>query len=155
MVTWGRRRRDEVARGPVRVVRQGGSVIAVATACTVLVGCAGAGVSATDGGGGSSLARARIYDSVTEMADDSDLIVSGTAGGQRVVAESPGSAMTSTLTDLAVDDVVLADDATAAGSTVVVRQVTTAEGWTSSEPATTAPLSPASSPTAATTCPSS
>ena len=68
------------------------------------------------------------------MVDDSDLIVVGTAGDQRVGSGDGGSAMTATLTDLAVDDVLSADDATSAGSTATVRQVTTAKGWTSSEP---------------------
>ena len=139
MVTWSRRGRWAVEAGPARLVGPSGPVVAAAVACAVLAGCAGAGASATTGGG-SSGSRHHLYGSVAEMLDDSDLVLSGTAGAQRVVAESPGSALASTLTDLAVDDVVRAGDGTTAGSTVVVRQVTTAPGWTSSEP--DAPLLP-------------
>lgn len=57
-----------------------------------------------------------------------------------MVTDIAGSTMAFTVTDLAVEDVLRADDATAAGSTVVVRQATTAPGWTSSEP--DAPLEP-------------
>lgn len=105
-------------------------VMAAVVACGGLAGCGGSSTS----GGGSSSSRARIYDSLEAMVGDSDLVVAGTAGEQRVVTDSAGSAMTFTVTDLAVDTVVRSDDATASGSTVVVRQVTTAKGWTSSEP---------------------
>lgn len=106
-------------------------VLVVLSVCAAVSGCG-------TGGGSSS---SRHYDeSLDEMAGYSELIVAGTAGEQQVVTDTAGSSSTVTLTDLAVDEVVRADDTTAPGSTVVVRQITTAKGWTSSEP--DAPLEP-------------
>lgn len=114
----------------MRRSRRGAALVAVSVAVGgALAGCGGA--SQTSGSSGS---RHRVYESLDAMVDDSDLVLVGTAGDQRVVSDGEGSAMTSTLTDLAVDDVLRADDATSAGSTTTVRQVTTAKGWTSSEP---------------------
>lgn len=95
----------------------------------MLAGCGGSGET-----GGSSGSRHRVYESLDAMVADSDLILVGTAGDQRVVTDGGQTPMTATLTDLAVDDVLRTDDATSAGSTATVRQVTAAQGSTSSEP---------------------
>ena len=116
-------------------------MLSAALASGALAGCAGAGAAATTAtnqggqtGGGSSNSRAHIYDSLEEMVEAADLIVTGTAGAQQVFTDTPGSAMTFTVTTLTVTEVVSPDTTAAAGSTVVVRQITTAPGWTSSEP---------------------
>ena len=93
---------------------------------------AGAVVSGCGTGGGSSSSRAHLYSSLEEMTADSDLVLTGTAGAQDVVSDIPGSTIASTVTDLAVTNVLQADDATAPGSTVVVRQMATGSGWFSS-----------------------
>lgn len=114
----------------MRRSRRGATSVLVAVAAAgLLVGCGG-----SRGTNGSSGSRVQIYESLDAMVDDSDLVLVGTAGDQRVVSDGEGSAMTSTLTGLTIEDVVRADDATSAGSTATVRQVTTAKGWTSSEP---------------------
>lgn len=77
---------------------------------------------------------------IPRLVGDSDRILVGTAGDQRAVPRSGGSAMTFTMTCLAVEDVVGAGGATSAGSTARVRQTTTAQEWTSAEPG--APLLP-------------
>lgn len=96
----------------------------------VLAGCGGPGTT----GGGSASSRARIYSSLEEMTADSDVVLTGTAGTQDEVTDIPGSTLASTVTDLTVDDVLRADDDTAAGSTVVVRQIATGDGWFSGGP---------------------
>lgn len=110
-------------------------MVAAVVACGGLARCGGSGTS----GGGSASSR-HYYDSLDEMAEYSEVIVAGTASEQQVVTESAGSALTFMLSDLAVDDVVRADDATIPGATVRVRQLTTAKGWASAEDE--APLRP-------------
>lgn len=102
--------------------------LAAVTACGAVAGCGGPGST----GGGSSSSRAQIYDSLDRMADDSALILAGTAGEQRTVTDLEGSSMEFDLTTFTVDDVVRADDGTAAGSTVTVRQVGCPTGYTCS-----------------------
>jgi hypothetical protein len=73
----------------------------------------------------SSGSRARMYDSVSSMADDSSLVVTGTVGEQRV-ADDVADAGSTTLSTVRVVDTAKTDADHPAGSTVVVRQHGTA-----------------------------
>lgn len=71
--------------------------------------------------GGAEMSRVRLYESVRELAADSDAIVVGRVVDEREVADiDPITDFT--LADFEVDKV-LAGDSVAAGSTIVVRQV--------------------------------
>lgn len=110
----------------MKVTRTLPLVLVALGVCAALSGCGASG--------GSSSSRAHIYSSLEEITADSDVVLTGTAGTQEEVTDIPGSTLPSTITDLTVDDVLRADDDTATGSTVVMRQISDGEGWFSGEP---------------------
>jgi hypothetical protein len=78
-------------------------------------------VTVTGCSSGSSGSRARMYDSVGSMADDSSLVVTGTVGAQRV-ANDVANAGPTTLSTVRLVDTAKTDAEHPAASTVVVRQ---------------------------------
>ena len=82
-------------------------------------------VSVTACASGSSGSRARMYDSVSSMADSSSLVVTGTVDEQRVTNDVANAGPT-TLSTVRVVDTAKTDADHPAGSTIIVRQRGTA-----------------------------
>ena len=80
-----------------------------------LAGCATSGIS---------ISRVKLYNSVSELAQDSDVIVVGTAHDNWVTADLPVNPdLDFTLSDFVVEQVVRSDIPITVNDTIVVRQV--------------------------------